>query len=93
MNATIACLGIGLINLCQRAAHNAKAGKLMLLTNVQDTCTRNLYKLTFTKNLHICQSDLQQLAAKLFCASFLHEIEHVLGHARNLQSRDSMHVD
>jgi len=38
----------------------------MYKKHVQETCTRNL---------HVCHSDLQQ---NFFCASFLHEIEHVL---------------
>jgi len=69
---------------------------IMPVTDVQETCTRNLYKLTCTRNLHVCHSNLQQ---NFSCANFLHsrasflcETEHVLFDARNLQSCDSMHT-
>jgi len=73
--------------------------KLMPVTDVQETCTRSLHKLrklTCTRNVHVCHSDLQQdfsCASFLHSrASFLHEIEHVLFDVRNLQSRDSIHA-
>jgi len=52
------------------------------VTHVQETCIRNLYTLTCTRNLHVCHSDLQQnFSCESFLhsrASFLHKIEHVL---------------
>jgi len=48
---------------------------LMPVTHVQETCTTNLCKLTCIRNLHVCHSDLQQ---DFSCASFLHEVEHVI---------------
>jgi len=47
--------------------------KLMLTKHAQDTCTRNWYKLSGTRNLHVCRS----IWYKFFSGtSFLHAIEH-----------------
>jgi len=62
---------------------------VMLMTDAQETCTRNLRKLTCARNLYVCHADLQQDFTR---ASFSHQIEPVLFYARNLQSRDSIYA-
>jgi len=48
-------------------------GTVMLTTHAQETCTRNLRKSCYTRNLHVCQSILD----KFFSGTiFLHAIEH-----------------
>ena len=59
------------------------------MTDAQETCTRNLRKLTCASFLYVCHADLQQDFSR---ASFSHQIEPVLFYARNLQSRDSIHA-
>ena len=59
------------------------------MTDVRETRTRNSYESTRTRNLYVCHTHLQQ---DFSCASFSHQIDHVLFYARNSQSRDSIHA-
>jgi len=43
----------------------------MPVTDVQETCTTNLYKLTGKRNLYVYHTDLQQLAVRFFLCKFL----------------------